>query len=166
MLLAVASLGTLLLAAAPQSTARSSDALAPMAYFIGDWVCSGVFPSTGKTISSKMSFRYDLDKKAIVKHHDDTSPPALYHAVELWVFSASDKRFNAAIVDNFGGVRDFTSPGWDGDTLVWSSQPSVQPPQQFVYKKTPSNGFSVDWRVSRDGKTYVVGDTLTCVNPG
>jgi hypothetical protein len=109
-----------------------------------------------------MAFATDLDGKAIVKHHDDTSPPALYHAVEVWAYSATDKRFNAAIVDNFGGVRDFQSPGWSGDDFVWTSAPSVKPLQQFAYERRSPTSFTVDWRVSRNG-AYVVGDTLTCV---
>jgi hypothetical protein len=130
-------------------------------YFIGSWKCDGVFPASGKKISSTMTFAPDLDGKTIVKHHDDTSPPALYHAIEIWTYSATDKQYHAAIVDNFGGVREFSSPGWDGNRFIWTSAPSVKPLQQFAYERRDPDSFNVDWRVSRDG-AYVIGDTLTC----
>ena len=60
------------------------------------WSCQGVFPSNGKTIASTM--RSDNDGASAINHHDGL-PPNAYH-------------FNAAIQDCFGGVRDFSSPGW------------------------------------------------------
>jgi hypothetical protein len=152
----------LTLAALAAGPAPSSSPAPLPAYFIGSWTCNGVFPSTGQPIASKITFTTDLNGASIVKHHDDTSPPALYHSVEMWAYSPADKRFNAAIVDNFGGVRDFTSPGWNGNRFVWTSAPSVQPLQQFAYERSSENVFTLDWRVSRDGSTYVVGDTFTC----
>ncbi|MBV8375334.1 MAG: hypothetical protein JO302_07460, partial [Candidatus Eremiobacteraeota bacterium] len=86
------------------------DPLTSLAFFVGTWTCNGVFPSSGKTIASAMTFSGDLSGKALVKHHDDR-PPSTYHAIEVWVYSDSDKRYNAAIADNFGGVREFASPG-------------------------------------------------------
>ncbi len=137
-------------------------ALEPMSFLVGSWNCEGVFPSSGKTISSRMTFNRDLEGMALVKHHDDTSQPAAYHAIELWGYNSAVKQFSAAIQDNFGGVREFTSPGWAGDALIWTSAASVKPPQQFAYKKISNDAYSVDWRVSPDGTTYIVGDTLNC----
>jgi hypothetical protein len=129
----------------------------PFSYFIGTWSCRGVFPSTGKTIAS--TIRFTQDGTSLVKHHDDL-PPNAYHAIELWGLRAADGRFNAAIQDSFGGVRDFSSPGWNADSLVWTSAAQVQP-QQFAYTKKSNDAFEVDWRVLKNG-SYIVGDTLTC----
>jgi hypothetical protein len=130
----------------------------PFSYFIGTWSCRGVFPTTGKTIAS--TIRFTQDGTSLVKHHDDL-PPNGYHAIELWGLRAADGRFNAAIQDSFGGVRDFSSPGWNADSLVWTSAAQVQPQQQFAYTKKSNDAFEVDWRVLKNG-SYIVGDTLTC----
>ncbi|MEO6912636.1 MAG: hypothetical protein ABI182_01270 [Candidatus Baltobacteraceae bacterium] len=151
------------LSGAALTPANASDAhLGTMMFLTGSWRCDGVFPASGKTISSTMTFGLDMGGAALVKHHDDTSSQASYHAIELWAYDTAEKRFSAAVQDNSGGVREFTSPGWVGSTLVWTSASSVKPLQQFAYKKRTMDVFSVDWRVSRDGSNYVVGDTLNC----
>jgi hypothetical protein len=132
-----------------------------LSYFLGTWNCSGSFPASGKTIASTMRFESDLGGAAVVKHHDDV-PPNTFHAIEAWNYSPTDKRFNDAIADNFGGVRIFVSDGWIGDVFTWNSAPEVKPMQQFVYTRLSSTSMRVDWHVSKDGTHYVVGDTLMC----
>lgn len=127
----------------------------------GSWICHGVFPASGKTIDSSVRFERDLAGKALVKHHDDTSPPALYHAVEAWGYDAKTGHYNAVVLDNFGGARVFTAEGWHDNRLTWNSAPEVKPAQRFVYIRMPQNHLRIDWEVERDGK-QVVGDTLDC----
>jgi hypothetical protein len=153
---------TLLLAAL---LAQVAPGMPSLDYFLGTWQCNGSFPSTGKAIASTMHFERDLGGAAIVKHHDDT-PPNTYHAVEAWNYSAKSQIFNGALTDNFGGVRLFTSDGWHGNVLTWSSGPGVAPIQQFVYTRISDASMRVDWQISRDGTRYVVGDTLTCKRNG
>jgi len=127
----------------------------------GHWTCHGVFPATGKTIDSSIRFDLDLQGKALVKHHDDTSPPALYHALEAWGYDAKSGRYNATILDNFGGARLFSSDGWKDGRLVWHSAPEVKPAQRFTYVREPQEGLRIDWEVERESG-FVVGDTLHC----
>lgn len=137
----------------------------PLDYFLGAWHCDGVFPGSGKTISSTMRFERDAATGALIKHHDDT-PPASYHAFEVWSSTASEGHYNAAIVDNFGGVRDFNTQGWQGDELTWNAASQVQPRQQFVYTKLGADRFRVNRRVAKKEPSFVVGDTLTCKRDG
>jgi len=130
-------------------------------YFVGNWVCSGVFPSSGKTIASTMRYASDLQGTALLKHHDDTAP-GIYRAVEAWGYDDQAKRFNATIMDNFGGARCFSADGWKRDVLTWSSAADVTPTQRFVYTRIDQQRFRVDWDVSKNGADFVVGDTLTC----
>ena len=133
----------------------------PFADLLGHWTCNGVFPASGKTITSELRFESDLGGKALLKHHDDTSPPALYHAIEAWGYDAKANRYNATILDNFGGARMFSSEGWTKDSLVWTSAPELQPAQRFVYARLGQRQLRIDWEVERKG-AWVVGDTLTC----
>jgi hypothetical protein len=141
--------------------AQAAPGIPSLDYFLGTWQCNGTFPSTGKTIASTMRFEHDLGGAAIVKHHDDAAPN-VYHAIEAWNFEATPGLFNNAVADNFGGVRIFSSDGWHGDVLTWSSAAAVNPSQQFVYTRLSQTSMRVDWQVSRDGSHYIVGDTLTC----
>ncbi|TBR40433.1 MULTISPECIES: hypothetical protein [Dyella] len=133
----------------------------------GQWTCHGVFPASGKTIDSVIRFESDLSGQAMVKHHDDTSPSSNYHALEAWGYDAKAARYNAVIMDNFGGARIFGSEGWRDGRLVWTSAPEVKPAQRFVYVRMPENRLRVDWEIERGGK-MVIGDTLGCVqkSPG
>lgn len=130
----------------------------------GEWACHGVFPASGKTIDSALRFAFDLDGKALLKHHDDTSPPATYHALEAWGFDARSNRYNATILDSFGGARLFSSEGWKDGKLVWSSSPEVKPAQRFIYAREAA-GLRIDWEVERDG-AFAIGDTLRCSRRG
>ncbi len=146
------------------TTASATPADQPFQSFadlLGHWTCSGVFPASGKTMTSELRFDSDLGGKAMLKHHDDTSPPSLYHAVEAWGYDAKSGRYNATILDNFGGARMFSSEGWTKDGLVWTSAPEVQPAQRFIYVRQGQERLRVDWEVERKG-AWVVGDTLTC----
>jgi hypothetical protein len=90
-----------------------------------------------------MRFESDLGGAAVLKHHDDVSP-ASYHAVEAWAYSANEHHFTAAVTDNFGGVREFTSDGWSNDVLTWSSAPPISPAQQFIYTRLTGTSMRVD----------------------
>ena len=147
----------LLLLLAP--IAQAAEPSSALNYFKGTWLCEGSFPASGKTIASTMS--YEVQRGTLTKHHDDI-PPHTYHAVETWNYDANGKQFRALIHDSFSGDRHFESTGWQGDTLTWVSAADVKPAQRFVYVKQNTQTYRIDWEVSRDGKSFVVGDTLTC----
>lgn len=127
---------------------------------LGGWTCNGVFPASGKTIASTMRLETALGGAGVLKHHDDLAP-SKYRALEIWAYDAKAMQFRATVVDGSGGVRQFSAPGWEGDTLTWTSAPDVQPAQKFVYVREPGGTLRVDWQIERDGH-FVVGDTLTC----
>ena len=143
------------------ASATSGNGIATMDYFLGAWDCAGHFPSNGKAIASTVRFDREAAVGAIVQRHDDRTPFE-YHAMELWVYQPTAATFSSAIADNFGGVREFHSAGWQGDDLTWQSMAGVSPTQRFVYHRIDAGTFRLDWDVSKDGTRYVVGDTLTC----
>jgi len=144
------------------STAFAGDeAFRDFANLTGQWTCHGVFPASGKTIDSTVNFAFDLEGKAVVKHHDDTSAPATYHALEAWGYDAKAHQYNATILDSFGGARVFSSEGWKDGRLVWRSSSEIQPAQRFTYAREPGDTLRIDWEVQKQGG-FVIGDTLHC----
>jgi hypothetical protein len=140
-------------------TAASANSLD---YFVGRWQCEGVFPASGKAIASTLKFEQDTASGALLKHHDDT-PPNLYHALELWGFVKAGG-LSDTIMESFGGVHPpLTSPGWSGDTLMWSSPPGVTPANRFTYVRLSPDRMRVDWSIAKVEGEYKIGDTLTCV---
>ena len=146
------------------ATSASAVGMAPMRaldYFQGSWRCQGTFPASGKTITSRMRYMQDLQGAALVKHHEDVAP-ATYRAIEAWGDDVKGMRYEAAMLDSFGGTRRFASSGWKGDTLTWVSAAEVVPAQRFVYVRMDERHYRVDWKVEHKGSGLVVGDTLTC----
>ena len=125
----------------------------------GDWHCEGAFAS-GKTLSSNLHFDWNAAAGVMVKRHDDVQSPG-YHAVELWAATKTGV-LQDVIADPFGGVREFTSPGWSGNALTWAGVATTPYFERFVYTRLDPATLRVDWDVSKDGTVYKNGDTLTC----
>lgn len=142
------------------ATMPAGQGMRRMQFLVGAWDCAGRFVSSGKPIASTIRFNFDVGGKVLVKHHDD-KPPNGYHAIEDWV-AKRDGGYAAAIVDGYSGVREFDATGWKHDSLTWQSGAGITPGQRFIYTRLGDDSFRVDWEVSRDGKSWKTGDTLTC----
>ena len=147
----------LAMSGAPTFAVAPSDSFS---YFAGDWHCAGVFPASGRAIASNLHFGWNAESAALTKRHDD-EPPNGYHATELWGATKSGD-LKDTIVDPFAGVRYYSSPGWSEDALTWTNTAEASPKDRFTYTRLNPRTMRVDWATSRDGSTYVVGDTLTC----
>jgi hypothetical protein len=151
---------------ASKAVPAGKGALGDVASFSGRWSCSGHF-SNGAAITSDVRFDVDLAGQALVKHHDDTSPPAHYRAVEVWAAQPDKHRILATITDVTGGVRQFSAPEQGADKkLTFTSEPPVVPRQRFVYTPVDDATLQIDWLVAGKGDTWKTGDTLTCKRSG
>jgi hypothetical protein len=152
------------LLAQQQSPTLKKD-LTDLQFFQGTWSCKGTFPSTGKSIESRVTFTPDLDGAWLSVRHDDI-PPNLFHALELWGWDAKKSQFTATIFDSFGGARHFTSQGWQDQSFTWNGDSlagSTAPSERFAFRKDSATQFTVNWEVNRDG-SWKVGDTLSCTH--
>lgn len=149
----------------PASTAPVLKAeLEPLAFFSGRWDCSGEFVASKKPIFARISVTADLDGSWIAFRWDDQAPNP-FHALELWGYDKTARRFTNFIHDNFGGVRMFDSPGWDGNALVWTGDKLASPPalnQRFLFERKSPSEFVVSWQVLKSAGEWVIGDRLTC----
>lgn len=153
-------------AAAPTPPARLTlnlqPALLPLAGFIGERHCAGSFLKSGKAITSVESFSVDLSGYWLVMRHAD-EPPFPFDAVEMWGYDAKAQHFVAYIYDNFGGMRQYASPGWDGDRFVLTNVDTSNPKRdRFVFEKQPNSAYQFTYETSSDGITWTGADSLTC----
>ncbi len=136
--------------------------LQPLAGFIGSRHCSGSFLKSGKAISATETVAGDLSGRWLTLRHDD-EPPFSFHALELWGYDSKAARYTAHVFDNFGGGREFTSPGWEGDHLTWTNVDTGAPKRdRFVFERQPDAGYRYTYEVSTDGSTWTGVDSLTC----
>jgi hypothetical protein len=137
-------------------------ALAPLAGFIGSRRCAGTFLKSGKAITSSETVAAELSGYWLTLRHTDT-PPFPFQALELWGYDDKAGHFVAYIYDNFGGVREFASPGWDGDSFTWTDVDTSMPKRdRFVFERQPAGGYRFTYEVSGDGVTWTGVDRLTC----
>jgi hypothetical protein len=150
----------------PQASASAPHQLVaelqPLSFFEGQWNCAGKFVESGKPIHAEESFAPELNGHWLRMRHDD-QPPFPFHALELWGYDRTAKRFSAYIFDNFSGIRHFTSPGWSNDNLVWTDTVSNRGvTDRFMFKRQADGGYRVSYAVNRDGKSWATADTSLC----
>lgn len=149
-------------AGTPSQTAPAlQPALAPLAGFLGTRHCAGSFLKSGKAISATETVSADLAGFRLTLRHDD-EPPFSFHALEVWGYDDQANRYTAHIYDNFGGSREFTAPGWEGERLTLTNVDTSAPKRdRFVFDKVPG-GYRYTYEVSGDGASWTGVDSLTC----
>lgn len=110
-----------------------------------------------------MAFQPDLEGAWLMVRHDDR-PPNTFHAVEFWGFDKTTGQFVAVVNDSFGGMRIFTSPGWQENRLTWTGDTLApeKPKQHFLFDKKRPREFVVTFELSREEGGWRPIDVLTC----
>ena len=142
----------------------AATALEPLSFFAGQWDCAGEFTASQKPIAAHVAAVADLEGAWLSFRWDDKAPGP-FHALEMWGFDKTAKRFTNLIFDNFGGVRRFSSPGWEGSSLVWTLEAAGSPPaaeERFVFERQAGRQFVVSWQVRKPSADWKTGDRLTC----
>jgi len=126
----IASAAVLLLVASSglaQQAPKPAPEMSQLKYFAGSWTCSGdapasIFGPAHKTKTSIM-IKSDLDgfwyagMVAEMKTESNTQP--VKGMIHLG-YDAKGKQYVMVWVDNFGSWATETSPGWQGDTMIWN----------------------------------------------
>lgn len=150
--------------AAPNSAPGLNPALEPFTYFVGHWDCEGEFVAVKKPIAAQITIASDLGGSALSFRWDD-KPPNRFHALELWSFDKTADHFTNFIHDNFGGVREFNSAGWEGDTLTWTGNALATPPntnERFVLQRKSAKEFVIAYDTRKGQGDWATVDRLTC----
>jgi hypothetical protein len=138
--------------------------LQPLSFFVGQWNCEGEFAASKKPIAAHIAITTDLDGSWLAFRWDDKAPNR-FHALEMWGFDKTAKRFTNFIYDNFGGARLFNSAGWEADTLTWTGDMLATPPslaERFVIERKSSKEFVISYDVRKSQTEWTSGDRLTC----
>jgi hypothetical protein len=168
--LGLSSLALLTLLHAQPGRAAESGAAAPETplseltrMLSGNWRCSGHF-ANGKPITSAESFAPLFGGRWLAEEHTD-DPPFPYRARALWGWNEASHLLTLTIFDNFGGMRLFTSGGWQDSAWVFDERPLIDAPdrqERFIYKRLPTGGYSVEYQVLDASKQWRMGDVLDC----
>lgn len=155
-------LGGVAFAAQSSSTPQLKDSVSSLAYFAGDWECSGKFDSSGRTIEAHQRFASELDGAWVSFRHDD-KPPFGYHSLAEWGWDANQKQFVMTVQDSAGGLRLFRSAGWNSKTLQWNGGTvgTSEPDQRFSFNRLDDRHFVVSYFTLKNGGWSRM-DSSTC----
>jgi hypothetical protein len=112
--------------AAPPSAPKLPEQLSMEEWFVGSWICEGTQHDspTGPAVkfTDKFTFKMALEGSWLTYHIDQTQGP---HQGKRTLIGWSTWDANAKVHIrrdmNIGGSRlDVTTPGWNGDTLVFT----------------------------------------------
>ena len=84
---------------------------------------------TGKRDRPGFWVQIRYEEKRGAKH------PLATSSEERWSYDPGQKRFIALLWDSFGGYGSGASPGWEGDSLVWTGEVTMNG-QKVPYRQT------------------------------
>ena len=114
--------------AAPPAPPQPAAELDALKWMEGNWKCTGKIhanPMMGPehATASTIKGKRDLDKFWIafrIEGKKSKVDPMPWKGADHWSYDASQKKYTRVLVDNFGGWLTATSPGWEGDKMVWT----------------------------------------------
>lgn len=115
-----------------QDVPKPAPELSQVKYFAGSWKCAGDAPASPfgpahKTQSSLM-IKPDLDGFWYAGMMTEVKTASNPHPVKGMIHVGYDpaaKQYVMVWLDNFGSWATETSPGWQGDTMVWTGEQNV-----------------------------------------
>lgn len=109
---------------APTLVANPVPDLSALAYVRGTWTCHSML--RGKDRPNTSTGTAALNGRWIVAH--DVAPPfdayraGTIHTDTYYTYDSAKKTYVAVSIDDFGGYGMATSPGWKGNTIVWTDR--------------------------------------------
>jgi hypothetical protein len=150
--------------AAQSASQEFKPELEPLAYFRGAWSCEGHFFQGNRSIAADMTYTSELGGTWLMHRHDDR-PPNQFHALELWGYDKTAKHFVSFLHDSLGGVRLFTSPGWETDRLLWTGNalaPNSKIVEHFIFERKSESRFVMSYEWKNGDAAWTPVDTVTC----
>lgn len=155
-------IGCLLIISAVSAKGQSPKINMDMAkYFSGNWAGAGEF-ANGKKVEADVSFYISTDSTSLINIYADKAPNR-YKATSAWAVAPGGKTV-AHIINNFTGLNDFTSDGWQNGKIILANTSVRQGRgtlyQQFVFEKIDDDHFRVTYYYGFDIAKLKEGDHL------
>jgi hypothetical protein len=119
-------------AALAQQPPKPAPELSQVKYFSGSWTCSGDAPASpfgpAHKTQSSLTLKPDLDGFWYDGMMTEMKTASNTHPVKGMVhvgYDSAAKQYVMVWIDNFGSHATEMSPGWQGDTMVWTGDQNV-----------------------------------------
>jgi hypothetical protein len=169
---ATIAVGVLVLMAAQgtsQEMPKPAPEMAKIDFFEGNWTCNGKMNASpmgpAGTMTSTADIRKDLGgfwQSGSIKGTMQNMPPfeGMFHTT----YDPAAKQYLMFWVDNMGGWARSTSPGWQGDKMVYNGDSHMPGQKPMKGRDTfTRSGTSMKhvWELQMDGKWMTLGEE-TC----
>lgn len=133
-------------AAAPTPVPNPKPDLSGLMYFSGTWTCHQMLRGKDRpdTFTSTMDLNDRWMKQTDVAPAFDQYRTIPVHSTTYFTYDRTVKRYVSVNVDDFGGYGLAYSPGWDGDTMVWTDKSAADGSVGFV-TLTKLSGSQYNW---------------------
>jgi len=144
----------------PQPRPRPPAELAELKPFLASTSCAGeteasavgpAHPTLGQAVGSMSQSGFWLQLRYVEKKTKDN--PLATSSEERWSYDPGLKKYVALLWDSFGGYGTGTSPGWEGDTLTWTGEVSMNG-QKLPYRQTftrAKGAMTETWEMQSNG---------------
>jgi hypothetical protein len=114
-------------AGAPPAPPKPAAELSQLKAFEGAWTCTGSAPESpfgpAHKTQATVTAAPDLNGFWYVMRYEEKTTaenPMAVKAMMFWGYDSAQKTFVGSCLDSFGGICHQTSPGWQGDGMVWT----------------------------------------------
>src|SRR6476660_5135632 len=158
-----------------QGAPKPAAEMSQVKYFAGTWSCSGNAPASpfgaAHKTQSSLVLKSDLDgfwyngTFTEMKTASNTQP--VKGMVHLG-YDTAGKQFVMTSVDNFGSWATEMSPGWQGDTMVWTGDQMTMGEKasaRDTFVKKSDTEFTHKFDLTMKGQSSVIVDE-TCKKAG
>jgi hypothetical protein len=119
-------------AALAEEAPKPAPELSQMKFFVGNWMCSGNAPASAFGPAHKSeataTAKWDLAgfwQSGTYAEKKTASNPTPIKGMFHITYDSKAKQFTMIWLDNFGTWSTETSPGWQGDTSVWTGDQMI-----------------------------------------
>jgi hypothetical protein len=158
-----------------QQAPKPAPEMSQIKYFAGAWKCSGDAPASpfgpAHKTQSSLTLKSDLDgfwyagTMAEMKTASNTQPvKGMLHLG----YDPKGKQYAMVWVDNFGSWATEMSPGWQGDTMVWTGDMMAMGDKtgaRDTFVKKSDNEFTHKFELNMKGQWAPIVDE-TCKKAG
>ena len=165
-LLAAATLTAVCPLAAADPPPKPAPEMANLNVFEGTWACEGQVPASpmgpGGAMTSTVVSRQDLGgfwRSGTVKSTGAGMPGTMEGMFHM-TYDPGAKEYVLLWVDNMGGWSQASSPGWNGDTLVFTGEGKMGGDKMVVrdtFVKAANGSLRHDWEMQIEGKWTPMG---------
>jgi hypothetical protein len=169
--------GLLLIASSTlaQQAPKPAPEMSQVKYYGGSWTCSGDAPASpfgpAHKTKSSLILKSDLDGfwyDGTLTEEKTASNTQPVRGMAHLGYEAKGKQFVMVWVDNFGSWATEMSPGWQGDTMVWTGDMMVMGEKETArdtYVKKSDTEFAHKFDLNMKGQWSLIVDE-TCKKAG